>query len=101
MPAAKGEVYRYVVFAQHLHAKGKVTWPVRVFPNEDKATAFRRAIADAQRAGDYDKMTTLDPDWRKGADEKLLPDVKWATRKLLYGFNPVSEASSPDDTFEL
>lgn len=101
MPAAKGEVYRYVVFAQHAHAKGKVTWPVRVFANEDKATAFRRDIAEAQRAGDVDKMTTLDPDWRKGADEKLLPDVKWATRKLPYGFTPVSETAGADDSFEL
>jgi hypothetical protein len=101
MPAATGPVFRYVVFAQHQHAKGKVTWPVRVFANEDKAASFRRDIADAQRTGDHTKMTSLDPDWRMDADGKPLTGVKWATRKLPYGYTPVESSSNPEDEFEL
>lgn len=101
MPAANGPVYRYVVFAQHQHAKGKVTWPVRVFANADKAASFRRDIADAQRNGNSAEMLDLDPDWRVDTDGRPLPGVKWATRKLPYGYTPVASVASPEDEFEL
>lgn len=101
MPAASGPVYRFVVFAQAKYDKATVIWPVRVFANEEKAATFRRDIADAQRVADHEKMTALDPDWRMDTTGKPLTGVKWATRKLPYGYTPVESSADPEDSFEL